>query len=80
MEKMCEMFKEAEIEEPNWQEVTSKLGLVLYGHVSSSELYQAWCKHRPSWKSLFQALEKLDGYQQVAKKAKKNAGECVIYN
>ena len=73
-EKMCEMFKEAKIEEPNWLEVSSKLGIVLYGQVSSTELYQAWCKRGPSWNKLFQALQKFDGYQQVAKQAKKKAG------
>ena len=81
VEKMCETFKEATIAEPNWQEVSSKLGLVLYGQVSSTELYQAWCtKCGPSWKALFEALQKFDGYQQVAKKAKKKAGACVICN
>ena len=74
VEKICEMFKEAKTEEPNWLEVSSKLGLALCGQVSSSELYQAWCKHRPSWMTLFQALQKFDGYQQVAKQAKKKAG------
>ena len=76
------MFKEAKVEEPNWHDVGSKLGLVLYGQVSSAELYQAWSKHSPSWNKLFQALEKLklDGYQKVAKQAKKKAGLCDACN
>ena len=79
---MCETFNEAEIEEPNWQEVSSKLGLVLYGHVSSADLYQAWRKRGPSWMTLFEALQKVDGYQQVAKQVKKKAGvyDHVIFN
>ena len=80
MEKMCETFKEAKIEEPNWLEVSSKLGLALYGHVSSAELYQVWSKRGPSWMKLFQALQKFDGYQQVAKQAKKKAGVCDACN
>ena len=76
VEQMCEMFKEAKVEEPNWLEVSSKLRLILYDRVSSSELYQVWSKHGPSWNKLIQALEKLDGYQQVVQQAKKKAGEC----
>lgn len=81
MEKICETFKEAKIEEPNWHQVSSKLGLVLYGQVSSTELYHAWCtKSGPSWKALFQVLQKFDRYQQVAKLAKKKAGVCDLCN
>ena len=80
MEKMCETFKEAQIEEPNWLDVSSKLGLSLCGQVSSAELYQAWSKRGPSWNKLFQALQKFDGYQQVAKQAKKKAGGCDAWN
>ena len=80
MEKMCETFKEAKIDEPNWLEVSSKLGLALYGQVSSAELYQAWSKRGPSWNKLFQALQKYDRYEQVAKQAKKKAGVCDAWN
>ena len=71
---VCDTFKEVEIEEPDWQEVSSNLELVIYGQVSVTELYEAWCKCGPSWEMLSQALGKFSEYQQVAKQAKKKAG------
>ena len=71
---MCITFKEVQLEEPNWQTVSKKLGLDLYGQVSADELYQAWYKHSPSWEKLSQALERIQGYKEVAKQAKKKAG------
>ena len=74
VETMCSTFKEVKLEEPNWQTVSKELGLDLYGQVSAEELYQAWCKHNPSWEKLSQALGKFPRYKQVAKQAKKKAG------
>ena len=78
MEKMCDTFKEVGIKEPNWQVVSSKLGLVLYGQVSAAELYRAW--DNPSWRKLSQALERLPGYQKVTEQAKIKAGVSMVRN
>ena len=71
---MCDTFKEVELKEPNWQTVSTKLGLDLYGPVSAEELYQVWCQHVPSWVKLSQALGKFQRYTRVADLAKKKAG------
>ena len=75
---MRDTFKEVGIEEPDWQQVSSNLQLVLYGQVSLTELYEAWCKCDPSWTKLSQALEKFPEYQRVARQAKKKAGACMM--
>ena len=72
---MRDTFKEADVEEPNWQTVSSNLELVMYGQVSVTEFYQAW--RNPSWEKLSHALEKSHEYHQVAELAKKKAGVCV---
>ena len=72
---MRDTFKEADVEEPNWQTVSSNLKLVMYGQVSVTEFYQAW--RNPSWEKLSHALEKSHEYHQVAELAKKKAGVCV---
>ena len=75
---VCDTFKEVGIGEPDWQEVSRNLKLGLYGQVSFTELYEAWCKCDPSWEKLSYALGKFTEYQQVAKQAKKKAGVCVM--
>ena len=79
VDEIRDTFKEALNEEPNWQKVSSNLGLDLSGQVSVTEFYQAWCKYDPSWEKLSQALEKFDEYQQVANQTKKNTGVGVLY-
>ena len=76
MEKMCNTFKEVGIEEPNWQVVSRKLGLVLYGQVLAAELYQAWSN--PSWGELSQALGEFPEYKKVAEQAKIKAGVSIV--
>ena len=80
MDEIRDTFKEAKIDEPNWQTVCTKLGLELPGHVSASELFQAWLKRGPSWQKLFMALGLFPEYQQVANLAKKKAGLCATYS
>ena len=75
MDEMRDTFKEANVKEPNWQTVSSNLGLVMYGQVSVVEFYQAW--RNPSWEKLSHGLEKCHKYQRVAELAKKKAGVCV---
>lgn len=71
--EMCSIFKGG-IKEPDWQTVSNKLGLELYGQVSVEEFYQAWCQLGPSWENLYQALVDIPGYKLVAEQAKKKAG------
>ena len=75
MDEIHDTFKEANVEEPNWQTVCSNLKLVMYGQVSVTEFYQAW--RNPSWEKLSRALEESQEYHRVAELAKMKAGVCV---
>jgi len=80
VKEICQTLKEAGIENPNWQKVSSNLEVELYGQVTAEEFYQSWCKYHTSWEKLSRALKKFHGYHNVAKLAERNAGINVVKN
>ena len=77
---MRQVLSEAAIEAPDWKRIGEELGLQLRGHITASTFFEGWQAHESemSWERLTQALERIEGYEKVAKKAKEKTGICVI--
>ena len=75
---------EAGIKSPDWKRIGKELGLRLKGCITASIFFEGWQAHKSemSWERLAQALEKMEGYGMVAKKARKKTGNlyCAIKN
>ena len=69
-------LNEAGIKSPDWKKIGEQLGLQLRGHITKSIFFEGWQAHESemSWERLGQALERIEGYGKVAKKAKEKTG------
>ena len=69
-------FSEADIQSPDWKKIGEKLGIKLKGHITAHILFEGWKIHKSkiSWKTLAEALEKIERYQSAAKKARQKKG------
>ena len=66
----------AGITSPDWKRIGEQLGLQLRGNITTSIFFEGWQAHESetSWERLAQALERIDGYGKVAKKAREKTG------
>ena len=80
---MVATFSEVGVKAPeNWREIGEQLGLDLRGKLSAAEFFKGWQEknlpnNKPSWKKLAQALEKINGYRDVAVAARNKARKQV---
>ena len=78
-ETLHNLFTEAGIHSPDWEEIGNQLGLQLKRRISAADFYSEWSAHDPkaSWVKLAEALDKIKDYKHAARDVKEKQGVFV---